>query len=96
MGAASQAPKYLSEAGNRCPTDSHDGLMQYAFQAKLNTFDFFATRPKVFQDYDMFMGNTMGAQNYWVDWFPVEDRVVDGATADRALLVDVGGGKGHE
>ncbi|RYO90039.1 hypothetical protein DL762_002884 [Monosporascus cannonballus] len=44
----------------------------------------------------LFMGNTMGARTYWVDWFPVQERLLDGATADSALLVDVGGGRGHD
>ncbi|KAI0480021.1 putative O-methyltransferase [Xylaria cf. heliscus] len=96
VGAASQAPKYFREAGYRCPTDPHDGLMQYAFRTKLTTFELFKTIPDIFEDFNMFMGNTMGARNYWVDWFPVQGRLLDGATNESALLIDVGGGKGHD
>ncbi|KAI1126591.1 putative O-methyltransferase [Nemania abortiva] len=96
VGAASQAPKYFREAGYRCPTDPRDGLMQYAFRTKLTTFELFQTMPEIFRDFNMFMGNTMGARHYWVDWFPVQDRLLDGATDESALLVDVGGGKGHD
>ncbi|KAI0199349.1 putative O-methyltransferase [Astrocystis sublimbata] len=96
VGAASQALRYFREAGYRCPTDPHDGLMQYAFKTKLTTFEFFQTMPEVFRDFNMFMGSTMGARNYWVDWFPVQERLLDGATDKSALLVDVGGGKGHD
>lgn len=95
-GAAQKAPKYLRETGWQCPTDPHDGLMQYAFQTKLSTFEFFSTMPGVFADFNMFMGNTMGARSYWVDWFPVQERLLDGAMADSALIVDVGGGRGHD
>ncbi|KAK7750884.1 hypothetical protein SLS62_007147 [Diatrype stigma] len=95
-GAAQKAPKYLRETGYRCPTDPKDGLMQYAFQTKLTTFDFFSSIPDVLMDFNTFMGNTMGARSYWVDWFPVPERLLDGAIADSALLVDVGGGKGHD
>lgn len=44
------------------------------------------------------MGNTMGARKYWVDWYPVQDRILDRFAADKtqALLVDVGAGKGHD
>lgn len=42
------------------------------------------------------MGNTMGARKYWVDWYPVQERILDGAEKDEALIVDVGGGKGHD
>ncbi|KAI1352909.1 putative O-methyltransferase [Xylaria sp. FL0043] len=96
VGAASSAPKYFKEAGYRCPTDYRDGLMQYAFQTKLPTFELFASMPDVFRDFNTFMGNTMGARHYWVDWFPVENRLLRDATEETPLLVDVGGGKGHD
>lgn len=97
IGAMRKAPKYFQEFGYRCPTDPHDGLMQYAFQTKLSTFDFFATLPAVFRDFNTFMGNTMGARGYWVDWFPVEDRLLtEDYDCNTALLVDVGAGKGHD
>ncbi|KAI1277558.1 putative O-methyltransferase [Xylaria sp. FL0933] len=96
VGAASSAPKYFKEAGYRCPTDHRDGLMQYAFQTKLPTFELFASMPDVFKDFNTFMGNTMGARHYWVDWFPVENRLLRDATEETPLLVDVGGGKGHD
>ncbi|CAG9998313.1 unnamed protein product [Clonostachys byssicola] len=96
VGAAQKAPKYLKEYGYRCPIDPRDGLMQYAHQTKLNTFDFFCSMPDVFNDFNLFMGNTMGARNYWVDWFPVEEQLLQDLDKESALLVDVGGGKGHD
>jgi hypothetical protein len=96
VGAAMKAPKYLREAGHRCPTDPHDGFMQYAFQTKLNTFQLFSSLPQVFKDFNTFMGNTMGARSYWVDWFPVQEQLLDGLDKDSALVVDVGAGKGHD
>lgn len=33
---------------------------------------------------------------HWADWFPVQEQILDGASADRPLLVDVGGGRGHD
>ncbi|KAF1738162.1 Demethylsterigmatocystin 6-O-methyltransferase [Beauveria bassiana] len=98
VGAAQKAPKYLKEYGYRCPTNPRDGLMQYAFQTKLTTFELFSSIPHVLKDFNLFMGNTMGARNYWVDWYPVEQQLLDGATnKDEApLLVDVGAGKGHD
>ncbi|KAI1307476.1 putative O-methyltransferase [Xylaria venustula] len=96
VGAATCAPKYFKEAGHRCPTDPRDGLMQYAFQTKLNTFELFSSMPDIFRDFNSFMGNTMGARHYWVDWFPVESMLILGATEGSPLLVDVGGGRGHD
>jgi hypothetical protein len=96
VGAAMKAPKYLREAGYRCPTDPHDGFMQYAFQTKMTSFEYFSSIPSVFRDFNTFMGSTMGARNYWVDWFPVQESLLDGYTKSSALLVDVGAGKGHD
>ncbi|CAJ2504110.1 Uu.00g115040.m01.CDS01 [Anthostomella pinea] len=98
VGAAHKGPKYLQEAGFRCPTDPHDGFMQYAYQTKLNTFQFFASIPSALRDFNLFMGNTMGAREYWVDWFPVQERLLEGATITKesALLVYVGAGRGHD
>lgn len=96
VGAANKAPKYMKEAGYRCPTDPRDGLMQFAFQTKLTTFELFSSMPSVLRDFNMFMGNTMGARNYWVDWFPVRERLLEGADRSSVLLVDVGAGKGHD
>jgi hypothetical protein len=34
--------------------------------------------------------------SHWADWFPVQEQILNGASADCPLLVDVGGGRGHE
>ncbi|KAI1266025.1 sterigmatocystin 8-O-methyltransferase [Xylariaceae sp. FL1019] len=96
LRAAVAAPKYFKEAGYTCPTDPKDGLMQYAFQSKLSSFDLLASMPDVLHDFNTFMGNTMGAREYWTDWYPVQEQLLDGASSDSVLLVDVGGGKGHD
>ncbi|KAK5632317.1 hypothetical protein RRF57_008031 [Xylaria bambusicola] len=96
VGSATQAPKYFAEAGYRCPTDPRDGLIQYAHHTKMTVFELLASMPSTFKDFNTFMGNTMGARHYWIDWYPVKASVLDGATDQSALLVDVGGGKGHD
>lgn len=96
VGAAHKAPNYLREGGYRCPTDPRDGFMQYAFQTKMTTFELFSSIPRIFKDFNTFMGSTMGARGYWVDWYPIRERLLDGADTDSALIVDVGGGKGHD
>ncbi|KAI7775575.1 hypothetical protein LA080_006586 [Diaporthe eres] len=71
-------------------------VMQYAFQTKLTTFQYMASVPPVLKDFNTFMGNTMGARKYWTDWFPIQERLLDGSNETLHLLVDVGGGKGHD
>lgn len=35
---------------------------------------------------------------FWADWFPVRERVLDhpDLCADKPLLIDIGGGRGHD
>jgi hypothetical protein len=94
--AGQKAPKYFSEAGYRCPTDPRDGLMQYGLQTKLTIFEYMNSAPRILKDFNTFMGNTLGARKYWTGWFPVQERLLDGANEASPLLVDVGGGKGHD
>lgn len=70
--------------------------MQYGLQTKLTIFEYMNSNPRILRDFNTFMGNTLGARKYWTDWFPVQRRVIDGATEASPLLVDVGGGKGHD
>jgi len=94
--SAIQAPKFLREAGHCCPTEPTNGFIQYAQQTKYNVFDFLNSKPSLLTDFNNFMGNTMGARQYWVDWFPVEDHLLAQFNPETTLLVDVGGGKGHD
>lgn len=99
VGAAHKAPNSLRESAYHYPTDPRDGFMQYAFQTKLTTFDLFSSMPRIFKDFNTSMGSTMGARGYWVDWYPIQECLLDGAdllAKGSALLVDVGGGNGHD
>ena len=96
--SAMQAPRYLRESGSyRCPTDPTNGFFQLAHQTRYSAFDYLSKlQPERIHDFNVFMGNTMGARNYWVDWYPIKERLLEGADANLPLLVDVGGGKGHD
>ena len=96
MGAAQMGPKYLREVGYRSPTDPNDGFTQYAFQTKLSTFELISTMPDIFKDFNSFMGRTVGARKKWLEWYDVTGRLIQGASPDVPLFVDVGGGKGHD
>ncbi|PLB55726.1 S-adenosyl-L-methionine-dependent methyltransferase [Aspergillus steynii IBT 23096] len=94
--AMQSAPSYFQTRGPSCPIDPTDGLVQHAFQTTQTTFDRIAASPSLLSDFALFMGNTMGARKYWVDWYPVQERILDGADTEKVLIVDVGGGKGHD
>jgi hypothetical protein len=96
--ALQSAPGYFQHHGYSCPTDAKDGLVQHALQTKKTSFEYIMSDPHLLKDFNLFMGNGMGARKSWLDWYPVQSNILDGADADpdKALIVDVGGGKGHD
>ncbi|KAL4957796.1 putative O-methyltransferase [Aspergillus filifer] len=94
--AMQSAPAFFLSNGHACPIDPQNGLVQLAFHTEKTTFEHIAANTSLFDDFNLFMGNTMGARKYWVDWYPVQSRILDGAEPDKALIVDIGGGKGHD
>ncbi|KAL4966856.1 S-adenosyl-L-methionine-dependent methyltransferase [Aspergillus stella-maris] len=94
--AIQSAPAFFLSNGYACPIDPHNGLVQLAFHTEKTTFEHITETPSLLKDFTLFMGNTMGACRFWVDWYPVQSRILDGAEPDKALIVDVGGGKGHD
>ena len=98
VNASTKLPKYLRETGFESPSDPRDGVIQYAVQSKLGVFDLLNSLPESLRDFNTFMGNTMGARKHWVDWYPVGERLFNGLdeTHPNALLVDIGGGRGHD
>ncbi|KAF4635742.1 hypothetical protein G7Y89_g2347 [Cudoniella acicularis] len=96
MQGALKAPKFLKETGYKCPENPNDGLVQYAFQTKLQTFQIIASNPELLSDFNTFMGSTMGTRKFWLHWYPVQERILNGASPGTPLIVDVGAGKGHD
>jgi hypothetical protein len=98
INSAIKAPKFLRETGHKAPSEPTDGFVQYANQTKYNIFDFLQSIPSLFQDFNLFMGNTMGAREYWHEWYDVHGRLLTGFDSSKSstLLVDIGGGKGHD
>lgn len=49
-------------------------------------------------DFNTFMSGNRVNRKHWIDWFPVEAEILAGTsgTPHGTLLVDVGGGKGHD
>jgi hypothetical protein len=70
--------------------------VQYALKTEQTAFDYIISNPSMLKDFNLFMGNAMGARKFWLDWFPVQSKILDGADPEKALIVDVGGGRGHD
>lgn len=56
------------------------------------------TRPDLMSHFNKFMAGQQAQRGDWFDRLPVHDLLLRGARADPAapLLVDVGGGEGHD
>jgi hypothetical protein len=54
------------------------------------------TMPEYFEAFNLYMGNTLGVRKRWPLWFPVQERLLDGADKEKELILDIGGGKGHD
>jgi hypothetical protein len=80
------------------PTEPTDTFVQYANQTNLNFFEYLQSIPPLLADFNLFMGNTMGAREYWHDWYDVQGCLLADFDPSKSstLLVDVGGGKGHD
>jgi hypothetical protein len=98
VSSAMKAPRFLRETHYKVPEEPKDGFVQYALQTKLHVFEYLHTIPPLLRDFHLFMGNTMGAREYWHDWYDVEGRLLTNfdPSKNQAVLVDIGGGKGHD
>ena len=91
-------PEYLSKHAYKCPTNPRDGAYQYAFQTNLETFEYWSHSPDVLDNFNTFMGGVRAARANWVEWFPVEQHLLNDFKGgkDDVLLIDVAGGRGHD
>ncbi|KAI9757584.1 MAG: hypothetical protein M4579_003396 [Chaenotheca gracillima] len=93
------APSYFKKRGYRPPESSTAGPLQFANGTSLDTYQYWETLPGVIENFNTFMeGHFAGKRLSWLEWFPLKQRVIDGASpaGSSILFVDVGGGRGHE
>lgn len=94
-------PEYFKTAEYKSPTlGGLDGPFQDAHKTQLPFFEWLVVTPPYLQFFDSFMGAYRAGKASWhdQDFYPVVQQLVtgfDGSVSD-VLLVDVGGGKGHD
>lgn len=87
--------EYFENNGYKNPEDAFDAPFQFAFNTKQHFFDWMQTQPEVQSDFNSVM--TFSQQLRGKDWFeiyPVTEKL--NSSSGRALLVDIGGGVGHD
>ena len=88
-------PEYFEINGYKCPDDAYGGPFQFAKGTKLHAFEWLETKPRDQKAFNKFMsiaGRNKGED--WFEYFPVEEKLRSEHT--RPLLVDIGGGRGHD
>ena len=77
--------------------DSKKCAFQSAFDTTDDFFEWLVKHPEQHHDFDLFMKGRREGQADWLDFFPLEERIVNGFQRkdDAVLIVDIGGGLGH-
>ncbi|KAK9772983.1 putative O-methyltransferase domain-containing protein [Seiridium cardinale] len=95
----SDMPEYFRRHGYISPQDEAKGPFQYAFHTDETAFNWWAGDPVKSTNFNTFMTGTGGGKkNHWTKWFPVEGHLIGSKPPgkEEVLLVDVGGGRGHD
>ncbi|MCJ1392558.1 hypothetical protein MMC18_005426 [Xylographa bjoerkii] len=96
--STNQLPHYFQTHGYACPTDTAHCSFQWGHNTDLTFFEKIHENPEVMKDFNVFMKGVRSTRKFWADWFPVNDALIKGSSgsADDVLMVDVGGGNGHD
>jgi hypothetical protein len=92
-------PAYLARADYKNPKDISDGPFQYAHDTKVPFWDWLSENGYV-EHFNNYMSGYRQGKRSWMetDFYPVAERLGQGLSdnEDAVLLVDVGGGIGHD
>ncbi|KAE8148351.1 S-adenosyl-L-methionine-dependent methyltransferase [Aspergillus avenaceus] len=96
--AIQKVPEYLEVIGYKNPEDPLFAALQYANNIKQDGFAWLCENPAALSRFNAFMEGQRADRAHWADWFPIKDHILTGAHkgADAPLLVDIGGGRGHD
>ena len=90
--------KYFRKFGYKYPTDNLRGPFQWVLDTNLLYFEWIHESPEMMDDFNTLMKGMRSTRKHWVEWFAVEKELFDGFSGgkDDVLMVDLGGGKGHD
>ena len=92
-------PAFLARNGYKNPQDAADCPFQCAHDTTKVCFQYLAERPELQERFNSYMGGRRQGERSWFDphYFPVEKKLQDAELEDGTpLLIDVGGGLGHD
>lgn len=93
-----KVPEYLQVIGYKSPEDPLFAPLQYAHNFKQDGFSWLCENPAALTRFNAFMEGQRADRPHWADWFPIPDQILASAHkgSDGPLLVDIGGGRGHD
>ncbi|GAB1194350.1 hypothetical protein APSETT444_003595 [Aspergillus pseudonomiae] len=93
-----KVPEYLQLIGYKNPDDPLFAPLQFAHNFQQNSFAWLCEKPAALTRFNAFMEGQRADRPHWADWFPIPDRILASAhkDSDGPLLVDIGGGRGHD
>ncbi|CAI7610465.1 unnamed protein product [Penicillium crustosum] len=93
----SKAPEFFRKNNNQFPTSAKETPFQLAFNTDMNYFEWLGHNPDLARDFQQWMALKQKTTVNWVDWFDIQQLIIDGYNAkpEEVLLVDVGGGEGN-
>lgn len=95
----SKFPDYFRQNGYKSPGDAYSGPFQYAMGTKLHCFEWLMENPEHRNAFSNTMKATrLGRGENWFEFFPTEERFSHHSALDasKPLLIDIGGGLGHD
>ncbi|KAI9739069.1 MAG: hypothetical protein M1834_007281 [Cirrosporium novae-zelandiae] len=98
MNVFAKEIEYFKSNGFKNPTDPNNGPFQFAAGVNIGIFEWLDAHPDVFKSFHDYLEIDRGSRPSWVDWFPVQQQLLNGFTgSDKdVLLVDIGGSRGHD
>ncbi|PWY88384.1 O-methyltransferase [Aspergillus heteromorphus CBS 117.55] len=96
MRTSSFLYEYFEKNGYVTPSEAYDAPFQFAHSTKQHFFEFLDSSPEDQAAFNsvMTMSRTAGGV-HWHQFYPVAERL-QGISPDRVLLIDIGGGVGHD
>ncbi|KAJ5696845.1 hypothetical protein N7536_007257 [Penicillium majusculum] len=91
-----KTPEFFQKSGYKNPGDPVDGPFQHAYNTTGSCWDWLAKNPDALDRFNTFMEGGRDDTSHWTDWFPAQEQLLDGVSTDSPLLVDIGGGRGHD
>ena len=93
-------PKFFKKNGYEVPARADEGPFQAAHGSNLPFFEWLVATPPHLDEFSAFMSAYRAGKANWWDkgFYPVAERLVCGfdTSVNETLLVDVGGGRGHD